>query len=128
MRLTAEMLEQAEACQYQLDLFRERFPEGVVPTEALCLQNQDFDYEWAAQLLSPEKQKRFWDIVGQARIEYAGVIATARATYEAAIPAEATYKATNAAAGAMYAAAVAPALAAYQAAKAAAFGRLWEEP
>lgn len=127
MRLTAQMLEQAEACRYQLDLFRERFPEGVVPTEALCLQNQDFEYEWAAQLLSPEKQKRFWDIVGQARIEYQAAKDQAWEAYWAA-PTRTAYDADSTQAWEAYRSARCQAWAAQQAAIAAAFGRLWEEP
>ncbi len=106
MLLTADMLEQAGACQDQLDLFRERFPEGCNPTAELCKQFPDFDYSWAAEKLLRQP-----------------------AAYQAArAPHLAAYQAAIAPHWAVYEAAVAPHLAAYEAAKAETFGRMWEEP
>ncbi len=108
MFLTADVLEQAGACREQLELFRERFPEGCIPTAALCRQYPDFNYDWAAKkLLSPEK----W-------AAYGATVALHWAAYRSAVaPHLAAYQAARA-----------PHWAAYEAARAETFGRLWEEP
>jgi len=54
MFITKELLEAKRACEDQLDLFNELFPEGVELTRALILEHaQEFDWGWCAENLLP---------------------------------------------------------------------------
>ena len=98
MKITVEMLKEHHACQPQIDLFAEMFPDGVEPTEELCAQYAElFDWGWAAMRLLP-------------RHELAAFHDAEVAAWEAA-----------------YVGAKAHACKAYAEAIARAFGRLWEE-
>lgn len=52
--ITVEMLREAGACEGQLEEFAKRWPEGVVPTEEVCLSVANvFDWTWAREQLLP---------------------------------------------------------------------------
>ena len=109
---TAAMLEEAEACRPQIDLFRATFGESVVVTVARARRVSDqFDWGYAT---------RFLDVVGLA--EYARVQASARAEYERVqATALAEYARVQAPAWAEYARVQAPTWAEYKRAQATAW-------
>ena len=108
MKITGRLLKSKGACADQVAKFAELFPNGVEPTEALCLAHaQVFDWRWASDnLLSASA----WKAYGEAH-------ASAKKAYDEAIaPAEKAYDEV-----------VAPARKAYDEAVASAFGRIVEE-
>ena len=102
---TAAMLENAKACQPQIDLFRALFGESVVVTVARARKVSDqFEWGYAA---------RFLDALGRA--EYDCALATALAGYERALaPAWAEYRRVRDLALAEYERVWAPAWAEYE--------------
>ena len=102
---TAAMLEEAKACQPQIDLFRAIFGESVVVTVARARKVSDqFDWHYAS---------RFLDAVGRA--EYERVRAPALAEYRRVqAPASAEYSRVQATAWAEYKRVQAPASAEYR--------------
>ena len=112
MKVTKTLLRRKGACDDQLDKFVELFPEGVVVTEALCVEHASvFSWDWAAShLLSPP-----------ARDEYERVIAAVR------VAAQAEYERVRVAARDEYEREMAPALDEYVRVTAATFGRLAEK-
>jgi hypothetical protein len=88
--ITADTLRAKGACQDQIDLFAQLFPDGVhVTVEAAVAVAGQFDWDWAARNLLSKK---------------------GMAAYEAAkAPAWAAYEAAEAPAWAAYEAATAPA-------------------
>ena len=59
--ITIELLKKNEACQDQIDKFKEFFGEEVVPTRELCLLHaHDFNFKWA-QCLLPTPVRRVYN-------------------------------------------------------------------
>ena len=117
-RITAEMLEEHNACADQLAEFSSRFPDGVTfesedDAAAKCAAVASvFDWEWAADNL----------LTTPARDAYETAIAPAWDAYQTAkAPARDAYQTAIAAAGDAYQTAIAPARDAYQTAMAAAW-------
>ena len=112
---TAAMLEEAKACQPQIDLFRALFGESVVVTVARARKVIDqFDWGYAARFLDVLGRAEHDRVRNLARAEYERVQATAWAEYERALaPARAEYDRVLAPALAEYDRVLAPALAEY---------------
>src|SRR5487761_2641494 len=112
MRITSEMLTEADACDNQAAIFAAEWPDGceVTPEVAQRAVALGLDLNWAAEHLLPKT----------ALAAYEAARATAWAAYEAArrATAWATYQAARAPAGAAFDAAEATALAACEAAMA----------
>ena len=54
-KITAELLAELGACEDIVKLFRELFPDGVIPTVDLCVKHAaTFDWVWAAGNLLQE--------------------------------------------------------------------------
>lgn len=69
--ITAEMLENAGACDEQVQLFREHFPDGTeVTIEAATSVSRLFDWHWAAEnLLSDTSHEEYDRLEIEAAIE-----------------------------------------------------------
>src|SRR5487761_2629538 len=115
MRITSEMLTEADACDNQAAIFAAEWPDGceVTPEVAQRAVALGLDLNWAAEHLLPKT----------ALAAYEAARATAWATYQAATaPALAAYEAARrATAWAASEAGWAPVRAAYKAARAPAF-------
>ena len=113
---TAAMLEEAEACQPQIDLFRGTFGESVVVTVARARKVSDqFDWGYAARFLDVLGRAEHDRVRNLARAEYERVQATAWAEYERVqATARAEYDRALATAWAEYERALAPAWAEYE--------------
>ena len=78
---TAAMLEEAKACQPQIDLFRALFGESVVVTVARAHEVSDqFDWEYAARFLDAVGQAEYERVQDLALAEYRRVRASAWAS------------------------------------------------
>jgi hypothetical protein len=119
MFITLEMLESKDACYSQLDLFQERFPEGIEVTKEACVLVADkFDWDWAAKNLLPKEDKKaYQEATDTARKAYHEADDTAWKAYQ-----EATDTAWKA-----YQEATDTARKAYQEAMAFSFGSLTEK-
>ena len=61
-KLTVAKLKKLQACEDQVQLFEELYPEGVEVTEAACLAVADrFDWNCAAQRLLPKALRAEYD-------------------------------------------------------------------
>ena len=115
--LTLQTLIDKDACQSQVDLFRQHFGPSVEVTEALCVKHaRAFDWPWAARNL----------LSVSAEADYERVRAAAWADYRRAnAPAWAEYARAIAPAWADYERATAPAVAEYKRVRAAAWARAY---
>ena len=76
MKITVKLLKAKGACAEQVAIFKTLFPNGVEPTEALCLAHaQTFGWHWAAANLLP----------APARKAYNEAFATAEKAYNEAV-------------------------------------------
>ena len=93
MRITIEQLSAAGACLEALDSFHTLFGESVEVTEELCTKHaQDFDWKWAAKLLTLAQGARYATVIAPARAECDRVCAPARAECDrVCAPARAEY-------------------------------------
>ena len=92
--ITYDQLKQLEACKAQLDLFRERFNEGLELTaETDPTIASGFNIGWlAGHVLNKVNFKEFDKISGAAWAEYIKVEAAARAEFDKAVaPTQAEY-------------------------------------
>ena len=61
IKITKGWLEDAGACDAQLELFAERYPEGVTLTEQVLLDAaEDFDLQWLAGELVSYSTRSIW--------------------------------------------------------------------
>lgn len=84
--ITVEQLEDADACESQVELFREKFGGFVELTEELCVQHaQEFDFGWAACYLelSCDQFDAFEDLNNQARKVWLEALAPSKAAFDA---------------------------------------------
>ena len=94
-KITLQQLKHLNACQGQVQLFRELFGNAVVPNEELAIEHASaFDWEWASyNLLSPEAWAEYKKVRDQALAEYEKVRASAWREYgKVHDPAWAEYK------------------------------------
>jgi len=101
---TAAMLEEAKACQPQIDLFRALFGESVVVTVARARKvSGQFDWDYASRFLDAVGQDEYDRVRALAWAEYRRVRDLAWAEYERVLaPALAEYRRARAPAGAKY--------------------------
>ena len=78
MKITDRLLKSKGACADQVAKFAELFPNGVEPTEALCLTHaQVFDWSWAASNLLPAPAGKAYDeAVAPAKKAYGEAVAS----------------------------------------------------
>ena len=127
--ITLEQLLANEACNEQVELFREHFPSGkarVILKRARALSSV-FDWRWAARnLLSKDAQEAYKAVQRPAWEAYEAVQRPALEAYEAAErPAWGAYLAVERPAWEAYEAVRRPALEAYDAQRAEAFARAY---
>ena len=117
---TAAMLEEAKACQPQIDLFRALFGESVVVTVARARKvSGQFDWDYASRFLDAVGQDEYDRVRALAWAEYRRVRDLAWAEYERVLaPALAEYRRALAPAWAEYKRVQAPASAEYRRARA----------
>src|SRR5487761_2795266 len=126
MRITSEMLTEADACDNQAAIFAAEWPDGceVTPEVAQRAVALGLDLNWAAEHLLPKTALAAYEAArATAWATYLAAPAPALAAYDAArrATAWAAYQAARAPAGAAFEAAWATARAAYKAARAPAF-------
>ena len=62
MKITVKLLKAKGACAEQVAIFKTLFPNGVEPTEELCLAHaQTFGWDWAAANLLPALASKAYD-------------------------------------------------------------------
>ena len=85
--LTLAALKRKGACADQIALFRDKFGDSVVVTEALCVEHAAaFSWSWGAEnLLSAPALAAHQAAIAPARAAYQAAIAPARAAYQAAV-------------------------------------------
>ena len=83
MKITIRLLKSKGACEDQIEKFKTLFPEGVVLTEAACMDHaQTFNWGWAAEmLLTPKARKLYDETCAPARKLYDETCASARKLY-----------------------------------------------
>ena len=138
MKITIQQLINKDACQSQVDKFRELFGESVDVTPELCLSvASEFDWDWAARnFLSAAALKLYKETRAAALKLYEETRATALKLYketradacklykETSAPAWKLYEETCAAAWKLYEETCAAAWKLYEETRAAAFGKL----
>ena len=104
MKLTANDLEKAHACQLQIWRFRKHFGDGGTVTLAKVRKVAAlFNWDWAApHLLSPKSRAEYRRVTASAWAEYNRATAAARAEYEPTASAWAEYDRARASALAEY--------------------------
>lgn len=82
--ITVEMLKSLGACESELEVFEELFPEGTEVTEELCVRHAlDFEWCWCSEnLLSPAGFRKYNEVIEEAREEFYAVVNPSRQNYE----------------------------------------------
>ena len=122
MKITTEILKSKKACQDQVDLFIETFPEGTEVTEEACLKaaSVGIDFEWASENLLNKDQLKAYEkaITPLWEVYEASTIPTWEAYEEAITPLWEAYEEAKAPLWEAYEETKAPLLKAYKEAKA----------
>jgi len=130
MKLTVETLIKVKACNSQVKLFMEIFPEGAEVSEDIAVSVADkFDWNWAASnLLSPEGWNTYEEAEASLYKAYKEAVAPLLNAYnEAVAPLLNAYNEAVAPIWKAYKEAVAPLWKAYEEAKAKTFAKLYKQ-